>query len=74
MLAVQSGVEDELGVRDRISLSKSANDPYVYQMAIRRVADQKSTRLSALYEVQEAGDTLSFEEDSMASTWEFFNF
>lgn len=72
LLAIHSEVEDTFTVQDRAMLAASGNDPWVYQMIAKRIQDRTGSRFAALHEIREAGESLQFEDDGMASRWEHF--
>lgn len=70
--ALQMLVENEISVRDRRALSMSGNDPWVVRMIGNRLRDRMESRLSALHELRDAGESSTFDDDGMAANWEFF--
>ncbi len=71
--AIQEAVENELNVRDRKMLEMSGNSRWALQTMTQMLQDRRSSRLTALHDLHEAGDSLDFDDGSVLSDWEVFS-
>jgi len=72
LFAIQTEVENGLTVRDQQMLAAGSNDPAVQWKIMTRLRDRQARRWSAIRDIEEEDDALSFGEDSLAANWEFF--
>jgi hypothetical protein len=71
LFRIQSAVEDELATRDKAMLQSSGRDAETVKRVVQQLYDRGSRRLNAYWELQEAGDDIYVEQDTMAGRWEF---
>ena len=71
LFAIQSDVESCLTVKDQQLFRAAGNNPATQWQIMRRLRERQGIRWSALREIEDSEDGLTFDRDSLAADWEF---
>jgi hypothetical protein len=72
LFAIQSEVENELTLRDRMACSMSGNNPETRRRIMMHLLDRNMLRRSALRDLEEDDGSLTLSDSGIAGNWEYF--